>query len=138
MEPGRDGCQLAVSGQTSGQAHPLTQKSWPPSSLNDQAFNCVVEKVEVQLQSELDQCQRHSAPSKNTKPTVLRYTGDPAEQQLPVFTRQRQEASDTAAVVAPGWSCSCFEFQRPQKGLLTKTTPTTGSNMVHVVFLLWL
>lgn len=34
------GCQLAVTSQTSGQTHLLTQNSWPLPSLQDCAFNC--------------------------------------------------------------------------------------------------
>lgn len=40
LQPYPAGCQLAVTSQTSGQAHLLTQNSWPLSSLNDCAVNC--------------------------------------------------------------------------------------------------
>lgn len=33
-------CQLAVTSQTSGQTHLLTQNTWPCSSVNDCACNC--------------------------------------------------------------------------------------------------
>lgn len=40
LQPHPGACQLAVTSQTSGQAHLLTQNSWPFSRLNDCTFNC--------------------------------------------------------------------------------------------------